>query len=314
MVQSAQLNTKSVDFLLDEIECPVARMRLLSDGINQNNRFFLPDEVAGDRGCTACGNCVDACPVVEEKHHFVFLQNQRTSMALENMVGIECRRCFKCIASCPQVNKPLKEYALAFRRGERMVHLLTAIIIVSLAATGITRLHYGDFLPLFETNLLKYAHRVFGIFLILMPVLYLIVDKRHMGRFLLKVFKWDRTDLEWVKGLIRHIKSSEEYPMPHKEEFNPGQKAWYLYIICIMMPVLGITGIIKWSGLSFGNVNASLLNASTLIHMIIALTTDLLLFVHVYLKYLRNWAILTSDIIKTFIKKGHLRYSVLYKS
>ncbi len=314
MVQSAQLNTKSVDFLLDEIECPVARMRLLSDGINQNNRFFQPDETAGDKGCTACGNCVDACPVVKEKHRFVFLQNQRTSMALENMVGIECRRCYKCIASCPQVNKPLKEYALAFRRGERMIHLLTAIIIVSLAATGIVRLHYSDFLPLFETNLLKYAHRVFGIFLLLMPVLYLIVDRRHMGRFLLKVFKWDRTDLEWVKGLIRHIKSSEEYPMPHKEEFNPGQKAWYLYIICIMMPVLGITGIIKWSGLSFGNVNASLLNASTLIHMIIALTTDLLLFVHVYLKYLRNWAILTSDIIKTFIKKGHLRYSVLYKS
>ena len=109
MNASEKSNVRTLNYLLDEKECPVARMRLFSDGVNVNNRFYHPDEVIGDRGCTACGNCVDACPVVREKYHFVFLQNQRTSMALENMVGTECRRCYKCIASCPQVSKSVKE-------------------------------------------------------------------------------------------------------------------------------------------------------------------------------------------------------------
>lgn len=313
MTQAAQMNIRTVDLLLDEVECPVARMRLLSDGVNQNNRFLLPDQVTGDRGCTACGNCVDACPVVKEKYRFVFPQNQRTSMALEHMVGIECRRCYKCIVSCPQVSKPIKEYALAFRRGERIIHLLTALVIISLALSGITLLHYSDLLPPFETTILRYAHRALGAILILMPLLYFIVDWNHMLRFLRKVFRWDRSDWEWLKELLRHIRDSKGHPVPQRGEFNPGQKAWYLYVICILFPVLGVTGIIQWLGLSYGYVNVSVLGVCMLLHMIFALATDMLLFVHVYLKYLRNWAILTFDIMKTFLKEKHVRYSVLYR-
>jgi cytochrome b subunit of formate dehydrogenase len=314
MTPSAQTNGKTLDFLLNERECPVARMRLFSHGINQNNRFFLPDEVTGDKGCTACGNCVDACPVVKEKYRFVFLQNQRTSMALENMVGVECRRCFKCIVSCPQVSKPVKEYGLSFRRGEKIVHLLTAIFIVLLAISGITSSHYGIFLPTAETSILKYAHRLLGALLLFMPLLYFILDKKHMLRFLRKVFVWDRGDLVWLQGLWRHLKNSKEEPLPYRGEFNPFQKAWYIYIICILLPVLGLTGIIQWVGLSYGHSNASLVVWCGLIHMIVAFTTDLLLLAHVYLKYLRNWAILAFDVIKTYISERHLRYSVLYKS
>ena len=82
------------DLILDLNQTPVARMRLFSDGINANTRLFLHDTAIGDRACLACGNCVDACPVVRDKQRFVFLQNQRTSMALENIVGTECRRCY----------------------------------------------------------------------------------------------------------------------------------------------------------------------------------------------------------------------------
>lgn len=307
-------NTATLDFVLDETECPAAKTRLLSDGIHPNNRFFKPGEVTGDRGCTACGNCVDACPVVSEKYRFVFFQNQRTSMALETMVGIECRRCYKCIVSCPQVSKSVKEYALGFRRGEKAVHLLTAVNVGLLALSGIALLHYGDFLPPFESNILKYAHRVLGILLLFMPFLYWMVDKKHMIRFLRKVFVWNRDDLHWMKELIKHIATSSKIPMPYKKEFNVGQKTWYLYIICLLFPVLGTTGIIQWLGLSYGLVGDSLLSVCILIHMIFALITDLLLFVHIYLKYLRKWIILISDLVRTFLQKGHLRYSTLYKS
>ena len=80
------------DLILDLNQTPVARMRLFSDGINQNTRLFLHETAIGDRACLACGNCVDACPVVKDKQRFVFIQNQRTSMALENIVDTECRR------------------------------------------------------------------------------------------------------------------------------------------------------------------------------------------------------------------------------
>lgn len=309
-----KLNTKIMDLLLDEIECPVARMRLFSEGISVNTRLFTPDGVIGDKGCIACGNCVDACPVVKEEYRFVFVQNQRTSMALENMVGEECRRCYKCIVACPQVDKPIKEYASAFRRGEKIVHLLTAAIILSLAMTGVTLMHYTDFLPTLDVGILRWIHRILGTALLLMPVLYYLLDKRHMLRFLSKVFLWDRGDLNWLKVLISHIGNSKKYPMPHKAQFNPGQRAWYLYIISVIFPVLGITGIIQWLGLDYGYINVSFLALIMLIHMIFALITDMLLFVHLYLKYLRDWVILAFDVFRAFIKARHLVYPLLYSS
>lgn len=312
MTQREKVVMQTVDFLLDKTDCPVARMRMLSEGISLNNRLFIPDEVIEDKGCLACGNCVDACPVVKEKYRFVFLQSQRTSMSLEHMVGEECRRCYKCIMACPQVSKHVKEYSSAFRRGEKIVHLLTAVLIVMLAASGISLMHYSDFLPIREVMLLRWGHRILGLILLFIPALYVILDKKHMSRFLAKIFHWRREDWDWLKSLTRHIGNNKKYPMPPKREFNPGQKAWYLYIICVIFPVLGTTGIIQLLGLDYSLVNVSFLSFIMLIHMIFALTTDLILFIHVYLKYLRNWAILTFDIIKSFLKKKHLIYPFLY--
>lgn len=246
MNEPVNLNNSTLDTLLDETQCPVARMRLFSEGIGLNNRLFMPGEVIGDRGCVACGNCVDACPVVREGQRFVLEQNLRTSMALEHMVGEECRRCYKCIVACPQVSKSVKEYASAFRRGEKIVHFLTAGLVVFLAATGITLMHYTKYLPGMEIVILRWAHRILGILLLFMPVLYYVLDKKHMVRFLRNILSWKRTDWEWLIALIRHIGNSKRHPMPLRLQFNAGQKAWYLYIICVIFPVIGITGIIQW--------------------------------------------------------------------
>ena len=235
-------------------------------------------------------------------------------MALENMVGTECRRCYKCVIACPQVSKSIKEYTLAFRRGEKIVHLLAALLVISLAATGITLMHCTNFLPTLEIGILRWIHRILAVLLLFMPVLYYMLDKKHLVRFLGKVFKWNKTDWDWLKALILHIGNSKKYAMPPRVQFNPGQKAWYLYVICLMFPVLGITGIIQWLGLDYGYINASFLSLIMLIHMIFALMTDMLLFVHLYLKYLRNWAIFVFDIIKIFITKRNLVFPLLYKS
>ena len=92
-------------------------------------------------------------------------------------------------------------------------------------------------------------------------------------------------------------------------EFNPGQKIWYLYIIGVL-PILAATGLLLMFGLdntaSFGYLFIKF------VHLFFALTTDLMLFVHIYLKYLRKWAILVWDIVRVFFEKRHLNYAELY--
>ena len=298
------------DLILDLNQTPVVRMRLFSDGINQNTRLFLHETAIGDRACLACGNCVDACPVVKDKHRFVLIQNQRTSMALENIVATECRRCYNCIQYCPQVTKENKEYAASYRRGEKVVHMLLACTILLLAATGITSLHYHDILPAFEAAVLDISHRALGIVLIILPVVYYIVDKRHLFRLFRKVFVWTKNDIQWIKDLFKHVRDHKKHPMPYTGEFNTGQKAWYLYITC-MIPFMSITGLML--SLEFYDKTDSGYITTQQIHMAVALITDILLFIHIYLKYLRKWAITVYDIVRVFIEKHHLNYSNLYE-
>jgi len=286
------MDTRSVinrihsDYLLDTAWSPVARFRLLSKGVNTNTRLLASDRVAGDCACLACGNCVDACPVVRQNVGRVFLQNQRTSMALENVVQEECRRCYRCVNACPQVGKPLKEQVLGFRRVEKIVHLLAALTIVLLAATGVTFSHYGAQLGGFEAGVLKYAHRTLGIVAIVIPYLYYRFDIGHLRRTLKKVLCWGRQDLEWLRNLHLHLFRNQPQRKISRHEFNPAQKLWYLFILAAF-PALYISG---WCTMLFQATgqNLPLLN-SKLTHMGFALGFDLLLFVHIYIKFIRDW-------------------------
>jgi formate dehydrogenase gamma subunit len=293
------------DYILDEIICPVARMRMLSDGMNDNNRLLAYDAAIGDKACLACGNCVDACPVVTENQGFIYLSNQRTSMALEHMVGLECRRCYRCIQSCPQVDKPIKEYAASYRRGEKTIHLLVAVSIVLLALTGMILSHYRDLLPSLEVFLLDFTHRVFGIILLVLPYVYFLLDRQHLLRWLKKVFVWKKIDWLWIKMLIRHFKEPRKNPMPDTGEFNPGQKAWYVFIT-LMIPLMGVTGLLLLLG--FRSAHTSFYANAKLLHMAVALTADIVLLVHIYLKYLRNWGLKIYAILKSYKDRRHLDY------
>jgi len=305
MQADSQPINQMTDYILDDINCPVARMRMLSGGMNENNRLLEYQPVIGDKACIACGNCVDACPVVSENHGFIYLQNQRTSMALENMVGLECRRCYRCIRSCPQVDKPIKEYAASYRRGEKAIHMLVAISIVLLALSGMILSHYRDILPSLEVFLLDLTHRVFGLTLILAPFLYVWLDRRHLMRWLKKVFRWQKIDWIWFRKLIRHFKEPRNNSMPYTGEFNTGQKAWYLFVT-LMIPVMGVTGLILLLG--FQSAHTPFYVNVKLLHMAVALVADILLLVHIYLKYLRNWGLKIYAIIKSYKNKRHLNY------
>lgn len=302
-----------IDTILDESLSPVARARLLSDGVNANTRLLDADAVIGDQACLACGNCVDACPVVQEKQGFVFVQNNRTSMALEWLVGEECRRCYRCVKACPQVNKDIKEYAAAFRRGEKIVHLLFAMLVVALAFSGISMSHYKGYLPDVDFLILSWVHRILGIALLIMPLVYYFLDKKHLKRLIRKSFSWGKNDRRWVGDLLKHIWNHKNRPLPPKMQFNPGQKWWYLYTMLIVLPLMGVSGLVQWIGLDYGWIREPYVGFFMVLHMIFALLTDCLILIHFYLKYLRNWLIMSYDIIRSLKKNKHLMYSMLYK-
>lgn len=107
------VNREVADAILEMKEPPVARFRLLSKGMEPYHRLYIPDEttdVTGDKGCLACGNCVDSCPVLRKHPEKFELTDQRTSFALEACVGEDCEQCYSCVLACPQVDTAYKDY------------------------------------------------------------------------------------------------------------------------------------------------------------------------------------------------------------
>lgn len=303
--------SKNLERILDENNCPVARMRLFSEGIQTNNRFVINEPVTGDKGCLTCGNCIDACPVVHEKRRFVFTQNQRTSMSLENIVGPECRRCYACVKACPQVTKSTKEYVLGFRRGEKFVHAYVATLIFLLAATGIFMFHFNEVIPGWQQMVLKLSHSVAGLLLLAAPILYYLLDRSHMQRALKNVFRFGAEDLVWLKDFRDFLKSPRRRPLPSWHEFNTYHKFWFAYLFIIII-VMGLTGVLNLFGEAA--IGPIIYGFSFWIHALFALITDILVLTHIYFKLLRHIFRNVSDMGQCFQKNGSLHYPFLYDS
>ncbi|MCX5872468.1 MAG: hypothetical protein NTY51_04420 [Deltaproteobacteria bacterium] len=108
-----KMNRDVADMILNTKEPPVARFRLLSKGMEPYHRLYISDEdsdVTGDKGCLACGNCIDSCPVLRKDPKRFDKTAQRTSFALESCVGEDCEQCYSCVLACPQVDTAYKDY------------------------------------------------------------------------------------------------------------------------------------------------------------------------------------------------------------
>ena len=112
VVKRKELETKKIlNTVLDTKSPPVARCRMLSGGMEPYHRLcLLNEDVAGDKGCIACGNCVDSCPVLRREPERMLKTEQRTSFALESTVGDDCEQCYSCVLACPQVDTNIKDY------------------------------------------------------------------------------------------------------------------------------------------------------------------------------------------------------------
>ncbi len=112
-----------LNIVLDDARPPVARCRLLSSGIAPYHSFKIEENIAGFKGCIGCGNCINVCPVLAREPARRRLTPQRTSFALEALVGADCDRCDNCVLVCPQVDTTLKHYIVNTRMVEGMSRL-----------------------------------------------------------------------------------------------------------------------------------------------------------------------------------------------
>jgi ferredoxin len=109
--------------VLNTANPPVARCRLLSSGFNPGHALNILEDISGHKECLACGCCVDACPFLFREPSRRERTEQRTSMALETLVGADCDQCDACVLACPQVDTTLKNYIVNHRMIDVMSRL-----------------------------------------------------------------------------------------------------------------------------------------------------------------------------------------------
>jgi cytochrome b subunit of formate dehydrogenase len=278
-----------MDEILDRVHPPVPRCRIISNGLAQNHTLNVSDDISGTRACLSCGNCVDACPVVASKPAGTMFV--RTSMLLEHVVGEECRRCYQCVAACPQVNRAIKDYVRGFRRIERASHWDLLVSYLVLMCTGILINHWGTGLPSDLRFAFGVAHRVFAVGLLVAPLFLLAFDTHHFLMAVRRAFSWSSDDPAWFRDTWAWLKSFGKGGAIKRGAYNPGQRLWYLYVPTAMA-IFAVTGALKWLGAEV--VGKGIVEQATLIHVTIAVVTDVLLALHIYLKLV--WPVLRDAI------------------
>jgi len=274
-----------LDRILDRVHPPVARFRIISNGLARNHTLNTTDDLSGTRACLSCGNCVDACPVVASKPEGTMFV--RTSMLLENVVADECRRCYRCVAACPQISRPLKDYVRGFRRIERLSHWDALASYLVLMSTGIAINHWGAELPPDLRTGLGLLHRLFTIGLVMAPIILFLLDRHHFNMIGQRALHWSPSDLQWFRAVWDWMVSGGKKGTIKRGAFNPGQRLWYIYVPAAIV-IFAVTGIVKWIGPQIAG--EELVRTATGIHVSTALLTDILLLLHVYLKLI--WPVL----------------------
>lgn len=113
-----------LNIILDISQPPVARCRLLSSGFGPSHTLKITEPVTGSKACIGCGNCIDVCSIIIREPRRLERTAQRTSLALETMVGSDCDRCYTCVLFCPQVDTTIKHYIVRMKSIEQMKKLL----------------------------------------------------------------------------------------------------------------------------------------------------------------------------------------------
>jgi formate dehydrogenase subunit gamma len=169
---------------------------------------------------------------------------------------------------------------LRYRCGPRIVHALLALSFLLLLGSGLTLL--VPFLSgLAAGGGLRRLHYIGAVLFMLVPVLYLIVDRPAVKELLWDSFHYDRDDWQWLWQSYRYFMGYCER-MPPQGRLNAGQKLHHAGVVIFAAAVVG-SGLVLWFGQ--GSLGANGLAIAASIHSLAMLILTILLVGHLYFTF-----------------------------
>lgn len=185
----------------------------------------------------------------------------------------------------PVMEKPSREHTeeeklLRYRVGQRIVHAVLATSFLMLLFTGLMIL-WQPLTLWARDGTSGLIHRIGAVLFMLVPILYLIVDRRGAKELLVESFTYDKDDIEWFKHAGRYF-IGRAVGMPPQGRLNAGQKLHHAGVVITSATVV-FSGIFMWY--AKGNLGANGLALAASIHDLSMLALTVLLAGHLYFTF-----------------------------
>jgi len=184
------------------------------------------------------------------------------------------------VLGAPVEHSETEEKLLRYRVGQRMVHALLATSFLLLLFTGLMIL-WQPLTLWARDGTSGLLHRIGAVLFILVPILYLLVDRRGAKELLVESFTYDKDDIEWFKQAGRYF-IGRAVGMPPQGRLNAGQKLHHAGVVITSATVV-FSGIAMW--FAKGNLGPSGLAVAATIHDLSMLALTVLLVGHLYFTF-----------------------------
>jgi len=194
-----------------------------------------------------------------------------------------------------------------YRKPIRVLHWIHSGAFVLLFLTGLV-----FFIPglgfLAEDGWTRLIHRIGAAIFVIIPILYLIINPKAVGRGLKQAFTWGSEDMGWLKAAPRYYFGiGKESDMPPQREMNTGQKMWW-FLVIVFGVIFVITGAVMW----FAKASAApaALQWLTFVHDIAFIVIGCMFFVHIYTGVFHplmkeSWSAITGGKVSVEYAKTH---------
>lgn len=193
-----------------------------------------------------------------------------------------------------------------YRKPIRILHWIHSGAFLLLFLTGLVL-----FIPalgfLAEDSWTRLIHRIGAAIFVIIPIIYLIINPKAVGRGFKLAFSVGNNFGGWLKALPRYYFLGDESQMPAQDALNTGEKLWWLTVI-IFGIIFVITGIIMW----FFKTSAppALLLWMTFIHDVAFIAIGCFFFIHLFLAIFHPlmteaWSAMANGKISTEYAKAH---------
>lgn len=163
-----------------------------------------------------------------------------------------------------------------YRKAQRLMHWLFTLAFFVLLFSGLA-LFVPGLSELAASPAGRVLHRVAAVVLMLVPVLYLLLDRQGLGQLIRDSFTYDQDDRTWFKHFIPYV-FGKARNLPPQGRINAGEKLHHAAII-LGFVVISITGLMLWF---WESIPATTRLATLLVHDIAMIALALLTIGHVF--------------------------------